>query len=48
MCPICFATLALVAAGATSASGLAALTVRLSRQRNKTREMNPNTNEKEK
>lgn len=34
MCPFCFATLALVAAGATSAGGLAALAIKVSRNRN--------------
>jgi len=33
MCPFCFATLALVAAGATSAGGVAALAVKLSRKK---------------
>jgi hypothetical protein len=32
MCPFCFATLALVAAGATSVGGVAALAVKLSRK----------------
>jgi hypothetical protein len=33
MCPFCFATLALVAAGATSVGGVAALAVKLSRKK---------------
>ncbi len=33
MCPFCFATLALVAAGATSVGGVAALALRLSRKK---------------
>jgi len=48
MCPFCFATLALVAAGATSAGGLAALTVKFSRRRSKSREINLNANERRK
>ena len=44
MCPFCLASLALVAAGATSAGSLAALAVKLSRQGCQALEIIPNSN----
>jgi hypothetical protein len=41
MCPFCFASLALAAAGAASAGGLAALAVRLSRKGSRAAEITP-------
>lgn len=45
MCPFCFATLALVAAGATSAGGLATLAVNFS-GRGKQTEVTSNSSER--
>jgi hypothetical protein len=47
MCPFCFATAGLIAAGATSAGGLTALAVMLSRKKNDATEI-PNSDEKTK
>jgi hypothetical protein len=43
MCPACIATVALVAAGATSTSGLAALVVKKIRAENEAKNINPKT-----
>ena len=45
MCPFCLATVGLIAAGATSAGGLTALAVILSRKKNDATGI-PNSNEK--
>jgi len=45
MCPFCLATMGLIVASATSAGGLTALAVKLSRKRNKMKEI-PNSNER--
>lgn len=43
MCPFCLASMGLIVAGATSAGGLAALAVKLSRKKNSEKEIhNPN------
>ena len=47
MCPFCFASLALIAAGATSAGGLAGLAVKLSRNGSRAAEFIPNSNSNE-
>jgi hypothetical protein len=47
MCPFCLATAGLIAAGATSAGGLMALAVILSRKKSDATEI-PNSNEKTK
>jgi hypothetical protein len=47
MCPFCLATVGLVAASATSAGGLTALAVILSRKKNDATEI-PNSSEKDK
>ena len=45
MCPFCLASLGLIVAGATSAGGLTALAVRLSRKKHNAKEIpNPNPN----
>jgi cephalosporin-C deacetylase-like acetyl esterase len=44
MCPFCFASMALVATGATSGGGLAALAVKLSRKASRAAEIVPNSN----
>ena len=43
MCPVCIATVALVAAGATSAGGTAALVVKKLRAENGAKNINPKT-----
>jgi hypothetical protein len=43
MCPFCMAT---IFAGAASTGGLAALAVKLSRKKNRAREIKPNLNER--
>jgi hypothetical protein len=48
MCPFCLASMGLVAAGALSTGGLAALAVIVSRQKNGAEEIVPNLNNKEK
>jgi hypothetical protein len=45
MCPFCFATMGVVVAGAISTSGLAALVVKASGNKNKTTEIIPNLEE---
>jgi len=46
MCPFCLASMGLIVAGATSAGGLTALAVRLSRKKNNAKEIHsPNSNE---
>lgn len=48
MCPFCFATLGLVVAGTVSTGGLAALAIRVSRNRNHAESIqNPNERSKE-
>jgi hypothetical protein len=48
MCPFCFAAMGLIVAGAASTGGLAALAVKLSRQKNKAGKIVPNlTNNEE-
>jgi hypothetical protein len=44
MCPFCFASLALAAAGAASAGGLTALAVKLARKGNQSAERISNSN----
>lgn len=46
MCPFCFATLGLVVAGTVSTGGLAALAVKVSRQKNHAAETLPDANER--
>ncbi len=46
MCPFCFATMGLIVGGAASTSGLAALAVKLSRKKNKAREIVPNSDKR--
>lgn len=47
MCPFCIASMGLIVAGATSAGGLTALAVKLSRKKNNAKEIpNPNSNER--
>ena len=46
MCPFCLASMGLIVAGATSAGGLTALAVKLSRKKNNLREITPNSNER--
>jgi hypothetical protein len=45
MCPFCLATMALIVAGTASTGGLAALAVKLSRQKNVAGEIVPNSHE---
>jgi hypothetical protein len=46
MCPFCLASMGLIVAGATSAGGLTALAVKLSRKKNNAKEIHsPNSNE---
>jgi hypothetical protein len=45
MCPFCLANMGLILAGATSAGGLTALAVKLSRKKNNARAI-PNPNER--
>ena len=44
MCPFCFATMGLLVAGAVSTGGLAALAVKVSRQKNAAGEIVPHSN----
>ena len=44
MCPVCLATMGLIAASAVSAGGLAALAVKVSRKKNAAGEIVPNLN----
>jgi len=46
MCPFCLATMRLVAAGAVSTGGLAALAVKVSRKKNNATKIIPNPNER--
>jgi len=46
MCPFCFATMGLIVGGAASTGGLAALAVKLSRNKNKAREIVPNSDKR--
>ena len=46
MCPFCFATMGLVVAGVASTGGLAALAVKVSRNKNAAGEIVPNSNER--
>jgi hypothetical protein len=46
MCPFCLATMGLIVAGAASTSGLAALAVKLSREKNGAGEIVPNSNQR--
>ena len=45
MCPICLASVGMIAASLTSAGGLTALAVKFSRKKNDVKE-NPNSNER--
>ena len=48
MCPFCLASMGLIVAGATSAGGLTALAVKLSRKKKDAKEIpNPNSNSNE-
>ena len=48
MCPFCLASMGLIVASATSAGGLTALAVKLSRKKNNAKEIhNPNSNSNE-
>jgi len=46
MCPFCLATMGLIVAGATSAGGLTALAVKLSRKKDNAKEIIPNAGER--
>ena len=46
MCPFCLASVGLMIAGATSASGLTALAVKLSRKKKSAKESISNSNER--
>ena len=46
MCPFCLASMGLVVAGAVSTGGLAALAVKVSRNKNRTKEIVPNSNQR--
>ena len=48
MCPFCLASMGLLVAGATSAGGLTALAVKLSRKKKSAGESIPNSNERSK
>jgi len=45
MCPFCMASIGLIVAGATSAGGLTALAVKLSRKKKLGQEVTPNSSE---
>jgi hypothetical protein len=45
MCPVCLASVGMIVAGVTSAGGLTALAVKLSRKKQNV-EVNPNSNER--
>ena len=47
MCPFCFGTLGLVVAGTVSTGGLAALALKLTRQKNRAEETVAEVDEKE-
>jgi len=46
MCPFCLATMGLIVAGTVSAGGLTALAVKVSRKKNGTTEIDPNSTER--
>jgi hypothetical protein len=46
MCPFCLASMGLIVASATSAGGLTALAVKLSRKKNNAKEIIHNSNER--
>jgi hypothetical protein len=46
MCPFCIASMGLIVAGATSAGGLTALAVKLSRKKNNAKVITPNSDER--
>jgi len=46
MCPFCLASMGLIVASATSAGGLAALAVKLSRKKNNVKEIISNSSER--
>lgn len=46
MCPFCLATMGLIVAGATSAGGLTALGLKLSRKKNNRKQMISDSNER--
>ena len=46
MCPFCLASMGLVVASALSTGGLAALAVKVSRNKNRTKEIVPNSNQR--
>ena len=46
MCPFCLASMGLIVASATSAGGLTALAVKLSRKKDKVKEIIRNSNER--
>jgi hypothetical protein len=48
MCPFCFASVGLVFAGAVSTGGLAALAVKVSRNKNRTKELVQNSEQRRK
>jgi hypothetical protein len=45
MCPFCMASIGMIVAGATSAGGLTALAVKLSRKKKLGQEVTPNSSE---
>jgi len=45
MCPFCMASIGMIVAGATSAGGLTALAVKLSRKKKLGQEVSPNSSE---
>ena len=48
MCPFCLASIGLIVASVTSAGGLTALAVKMSRKQSEARESDPKSNEKPK
>ena len=46
MCPFCWANMGLIVASAASTGGLAALAVKVSRKKNRTKEIVPNSNQR--
>lgn len=46
MCPFCLASMGLIVASVTSTGGLAALAVKLSRKKNNTKEVIPDSRER--
>jgi hypothetical protein len=47
MCPFCLSTMGLIVAGAASTGGLAAIAVKLSRKKNGSTQIIPNSHDKE-